>query len=216
MRFAHLKIYHGFERMRLRGLSGARDEFHLAAIVQNLKTLALRSIGPPVTPQQRENPRTDQVTATAGTGSKSHPTVQSKAPTDKTATFSTASVNRAEAVRALRRRMSRCSPQAVSSRRHLECLRAARHKMTQWANNRLTQRSKQISSFDHLVSLGEHQNWDLKAEGVSGLEIDHQFYLGALLDWQVSRLGALENFPATPRRSGASDFSKIEAQLPSR
>lgn len=43
MRFAHLKIHHGFERMRLRGLSGARDEFHLAAIVQNLKTLALRT-----------------------------------------------------------------------------------------------------------------------------------------------------------------------------
>jgi transposase len=49
MRFAHLKIHHGFERMRLRGLSGARDEFHLAAIVQNLKTLALRSFGPPAT-----------------------------------------------------------------------------------------------------------------------------------------------------------------------
>ena len=47
MRFAHLKIHHGFERMRLRGLSGARDEFHLAAIVQNLKTLALRTVGPP-------------------------------------------------------------------------------------------------------------------------------------------------------------------------
>jgi len=40
MRFAHLKINHRFERMRLRGLTGARDEFHLAAIVQNLKTLA--------------------------------------------------------------------------------------------------------------------------------------------------------------------------------
>jgi hypothetical protein len=40
MRFAHLKTHHGFERMRLRGLSGARDEFHLAAVVQNLKTLA--------------------------------------------------------------------------------------------------------------------------------------------------------------------------------
>jgi hypothetical protein len=39
MRFAHLKTHHGFERMRLRGLSGARDEFHLAAIVQNLKTM---------------------------------------------------------------------------------------------------------------------------------------------------------------------------------
>jgi transposase len=47
MRFAHLKIQHGFERMRLRGLSGARDEFLLAAIVQNLKTLALRALGPP-------------------------------------------------------------------------------------------------------------------------------------------------------------------------
>ena len=47
MRFAHLKVQHGFERMRLRGLTGARDEFHLAAIVQNLKTMALRLLGPP-------------------------------------------------------------------------------------------------------------------------------------------------------------------------
>jgi transposase len=47
MRFAHLKVHHGFERVRLRGLSGVRDEFHLAAIVQNLKTLALRTMGPP-------------------------------------------------------------------------------------------------------------------------------------------------------------------------
>jgi hypothetical protein len=42
MRFAHLKTHHGFQRLRLRGLSGARDEFHLAAIVQNLKTMARR------------------------------------------------------------------------------------------------------------------------------------------------------------------------------
>jgi hypothetical protein len=40
MRFAHLKTHHRFERMHLRGLSSARDEFHLAATVQNLKTLA--------------------------------------------------------------------------------------------------------------------------------------------------------------------------------
>lgn len=40
MRFAHLKTHHRFERMRLRGLTGAPDEFHLAAVVQNLKTLA--------------------------------------------------------------------------------------------------------------------------------------------------------------------------------
>src|SRR2546430_1661516 len=47
MRFAHLQVQHGFERMRLRGLTGARDEFHLAAIVLNLKTMALRLLGPP-------------------------------------------------------------------------------------------------------------------------------------------------------------------------
>jgi transposase len=47
MRFAHLKVQHRFERMRLRGLCGARDEFHLAAIVQNLKTLANRLWRPP-------------------------------------------------------------------------------------------------------------------------------------------------------------------------
>jgi transposase len=47
MRFAHLKVHHRFERMRLRGLSGARDEFVLAATVQNLKTLALRTLKPP-------------------------------------------------------------------------------------------------------------------------------------------------------------------------
>jgi transposase len=47
MRFAHLKTHHRFERMRLRGLSGAHDEFLLAATVQNLKTLALRIFQPP-------------------------------------------------------------------------------------------------------------------------------------------------------------------------
>ena len=52
MRFAHLKTHHGFERMRLRGLSGARDEFHLAAIVQNLKTLANYLWRPPPDAQQ--------------------------------------------------------------------------------------------------------------------------------------------------------------------
>jgi len=47
MRFAHLKVHHRFERMRLRGFTGARDEFHLAATVQNLKTLANHIWRPP-------------------------------------------------------------------------------------------------------------------------------------------------------------------------
>jgi Transposase DDE domain len=50
MRFAHLKTHHRFERLRLRGLTGARDEFHLAATVQNLKTMALRVFRPPPKP----------------------------------------------------------------------------------------------------------------------------------------------------------------------
>jgi hypothetical protein len=48
MRFGHLKTHHGFDRMRLRGLSGASDEFHLAAIAQNLKKMALRLMSLPV------------------------------------------------------------------------------------------------------------------------------------------------------------------------
>jgi transposase len=47
MRFAHLKVHHRFERMRLRGLAGARDEFQLAATVQNLKTIACHLWRPP-------------------------------------------------------------------------------------------------------------------------------------------------------------------------
>jgi transposase len=47
MRFAHLKVHHHFERMRLRGLTGARDEFQLAATVQNLKTIASHLWRPP-------------------------------------------------------------------------------------------------------------------------------------------------------------------------
>jgi hypothetical protein len=48
MRFAHLTVQHRFERMRLRGLTGARDEFILAAIAQNLKTLANQTWRPPI------------------------------------------------------------------------------------------------------------------------------------------------------------------------
>jgi hypothetical protein len=40
MLFAHLKTTLRFERMRLRGLTGASDEFHLAAMVQNLRRMA--------------------------------------------------------------------------------------------------------------------------------------------------------------------------------
>ncbi|GAB3473227.1 hypothetical protein GCM10027398_26800 [Azotobacter salinestris] len=50
MLFAHLKRFLKVDRLRLRGLTGAIDEFTLAAAVQNLRRLAkLVPQGPPVT-----------------------------------------------------------------------------------------------------------------------------------------------------------------------
>ncbi|ANI60949.1 hypothetical protein ACVK1X_005979 [Pseudomonas sp. PvR086] len=50
MLFAHLKRILKVDRLRLRGMSGATDEFTLAAAVQNLRRLAkLLPQGPPVT-----------------------------------------------------------------------------------------------------------------------------------------------------------------------
>jgi hypothetical protein len=40
MLFAHLKPMLRFDRLRLRGPNGAKDEFYLAAIAQNLRKLA--------------------------------------------------------------------------------------------------------------------------------------------------------------------------------
>lgn len=47
MLFAHLKRILRLDRLRLRGLSGANDEFTLAATVQNLRRLAQR-VPPPM------------------------------------------------------------------------------------------------------------------------------------------------------------------------
>jgi Transposase DDE domain len=49
MLFAHLKTTLRFERMRLRGLSGARDEFLMAGIAQNLRRLV--RLTAPIEPQ---------------------------------------------------------------------------------------------------------------------------------------------------------------------
>ena len=51
MLFAHLKrILHLLTRLRLRGMSGARDEFLLAAIAQNLRRMAKSWHPPPPDP----------------------------------------------------------------------------------------------------------------------------------------------------------------------
>jgi DDE family transposase len=46
MLFAHLKRILNLTRLRLRGMSGAQDEFLLAAIAQNLRRMA-KSWHPP-------------------------------------------------------------------------------------------------------------------------------------------------------------------------
>jgi hypothetical protein len=49
MLFAHLKRIMKLDRLRLRGPSGARDEFLLAAIAQNLRRMAkLRGSSVPI------------------------------------------------------------------------------------------------------------------------------------------------------------------------
>lgn len=47
MLFAHMKRILRLDRLRLRGLSGASDEFTLAATVQNLRRLAKLVATPP-------------------------------------------------------------------------------------------------------------------------------------------------------------------------
>jgi len=49
--FGEAKRILGLTRLRLRRLSGARDEFLLAATVQNLKRLIARVSMPPPTPK---------------------------------------------------------------------------------------------------------------------------------------------------------------------
>jgi len=45
--FAHLKRIMNFDRLRLRGITRAHDEFFMAATVQNLKKLAEQRYKPP-------------------------------------------------------------------------------------------------------------------------------------------------------------------------
>jgi hypothetical protein len=54
---------------------------------------------------------------------------------------------------------------------------------TTWAQNRVL--------LDHLVRPRQQRRRDREAEGLGGLEVDHQLELRGLLDGQVGGLGAL-------------------------
>jgi hypothetical protein len=51
MLFAHLKRILKLDRLRLRGPTGAHDEFMLAAAAQNLRKLAMLAFRPPLAAQ---------------------------------------------------------------------------------------------------------------------------------------------------------------------
>jgi hypothetical protein len=46
---------------------------------------------------------------------------------------------------------------------------------------------------DHLIRPPEERRRDRQAEGLRGLEVDHQLELGGLLDGEIAGLGALED-----------------------
>jgi len=57
--------------------------------------------------------------------------------------------------------------------------------------------------FDHVVGAAEHSRWNRKPQCLGGLEIDYQLEFCGLLDWQVGRLAALQDFctKAAPSRN---------------
>src|SRR6516164_6770856 len=53
--------------------------------------------------------------------------------------------------------------------------------------------TRAVSSFDHLVGAGEHDRSNLETNRPRGLDVDHQCESGRSFNWQISRLGSLEN-----------------------
>jgi hypothetical protein len=55
-------------------------------------------------------------------------------------------------------------------------------------------RGPSTPSFDHLVGAGEQHDWEGEAERLGGLEIDDGLELRWLLDWNIRRLLAFQDF----------------------
>jgi hypothetical protein len=47
---------------------------------------------------------------------------------------------------------------------------------------------------NNLIGSRQQRFRDIKAEGLGGLEVDDELELGRLHDWQVGRVGAVEDF----------------------
>src|SRR5215475_3916992 len=84
-------------------------------------------------------------------------------------------------------RLSQCPLRSESDR--ILCSR----RMPLCAKSGLMHCSKQRSLFDHPVGACEDGRWDVNANSFRRLEIDDEFELRRLFDWQFSRFGALQN-----------------------
>src|SRR6516162_597178 len=65
--------------------------------------------------------------------------------------------------------------------------------MSQWANKRHMQCSKNPPLFDHLVGAGKHQRRNAKAERLGGLEIHDHLEFRRKLHREIARLCAAQN-----------------------
>src|SRR4029453_10012349 len=72
------------------------------------------------------------------------------------------------------------------------------------------QKRTSVSLFDHLVSARLHRRRHANAERLGGFEIDDQFKLGRLHDWQFGRIFALEN-PAGINAGHAVAVQKVRS-----
>src|SRR5262245_44579035 len=60
------------------------------------------------------------------------------------------------------------------------------------AKSGFTHRSK-TASLNHLVGAGKQRRWNFEAKRPRGRKVDHEFELARLDNWQIGRLGALQD-----------------------
>jgi hypothetical protein len=72
--------------------------------------------------------------------------------------------------------------------------RVSRHRRPKICTLADVSRCSKSRSLNHLVGAAKQRRWDFEAKGPRRLEIDDQFEMGRLLDWEVGWPGTLQDF----------------------